>query len=53
MVKLTYGLTIIFLLNSATLISFSIVLAVDIKGTVADDNIMGTSTDDDMRGFRG
>ena len=53
MVKLTYGLTIIFLLNSATLISFSIVWAVDIKGTVANDNIMGTSTDDDMRGFRG
>ena len=41
------------LMMSVFLIGFSIVWAVDIKGTVANDNIMGTATDVDMRGFRG
>lgn len=54
MIKLIHGVTILSMLTMhVLLISFSIVWAVDIKGTVANDNFMGTATDDDMRGFRG
>ena len=54
MIKLTHVVFILFVLTmSVLLISFSIVWAVDIKGTVANDNIMGTAIDDDIRGFRG
>ena len=54
MIKLAHGVTILSVLTiSILLISFSIVWAVDIKDTVANDNIRGTATDDDMRGFRG
>lgn len=47
MIKLTHGVTILSVLTiSILLIRFSIVWAVDIKGTVANDNIMGTATDE-------
>jgi hypothetical protein len=45
-------LIIFFLAILLSVTSFSILWAVDIKGTVGVDNIIGTVTDDDMRGFR-
>ena len=54
MKDLTPAVTILcMLIMSVFLICLSIVWAVDIKGTVANDNIIGTAADDDIRGFRG
>ena len=41
-----YGLVTSLLLTTLTLGTL-VIYAVDIKGTVADDNIMGTATDDE------